>query len=126
MNAFASLLALLLLPLGAIAQDTGRPEPTELEALPPPDIDDEGVQEAPLPPKARAPGRDDAPSVTIRQEDDKLIEEYTQAGRLVMVRITPKNGPAYYLLDTDGDGELDRREDDLGSVGPVYWKLKEW
>lgn len=96
------------------------------DALPPPDIDDEGVTEAPVPPKARLPGQQGPPNVTIRREDDKIIEEYTQAGRVVMVRVTPKNAPPYYLLDTDGDGELDRREDDLGSVGPVYWKLQEW
>ena len=80
----------------------------------------------PLPPKV---GDDEAqiqPEVRIRQEDDRTVEEYVSNGRVYMVRITPTAGPAYYMIDTTGDGLLDLRHDRLDPVKPVYWKLIEW
>ena len=83
--------------------------------------------EAPLPEKIRA--ADDpsnAPAVTIRKhENGDTIEEYRENGRLTMVKITPPNGIPYTLLDTNGDGLLDRR-DSIGPVGPVYYTLYRW
>ncbi len=80
----------------------------------------------PIPPKV--PGEEIEPSVVIKEREGQRIEEYTQNGRVYMVKITPVKGPAYYYLDEDGDGELELRESDrkLNPVQPVYWKLKEW
>lgn len=79
-----------------------------------------------IPPKV--PGEEIEPTVTITEREGQRIEEYTQNGRVYMVKITPVKGPAYYYLDEDGDGELELRESDrkLNPVRPVYWKLKEW
>ncbi len=80
----------------------------------------------PIPPKV--PGEDVVPSVVITEQEGQRIEEYSQNGRVYMVKITPVKGPAYYYFDTDGDGQLELRESDrkLNPVQPVYWKLKEW
>jgi len=80
----------------------------------------------PIPPKV--PGEEIEPSVVITEREGQRIEEYIMNGRTYMVKITPVEGPAYYYLDEDGDGELELRESDrkLNPVQPVYWKLKEW
>lgn len=80
----------------------------------------------PIPPKV--PGEEFEPSVVITQREGQRIEEYSQNGRIYMVKIIPVKGPAYYYLDEDGDGQLELRESDrkLNPVQPVYWKLKKW
>lgn len=80
----------------------------------------------PIPPKV--PGEEIEPSVVITEREGQRIEEYTQNGRVYMIKITPIKGPAYYYLDEDGDGQLELRESDrkLNPVQPVYWKLVEW
>jgi hypothetical protein len=80
----------------------------------------------PLPPKITEEGVE--PSVVIRKEEDRLIEEYSIKGRVYMVKVTPKNAPPYYYLDEDGDGllELQPGDEALNPVRPAYWKVKEW
>ena len=80
----------------------------------------------PIPPKVV--GEEIEPSVVIRERKGERIEEYSQNGRVYMVKIVPVKGPAYYYLDEDGDGQLELRESDrkMNPVQPVYWKLKEW
>jgi len=80
----------------------------------------------PIPPKV--PGEQIEPSVVITEREGQRVEEYSQNGRVYMVKITPLKGPAYYYFDEDGDGQLELRESDrkLNPVQPVYWKLKEW
>lgn len=85
--------------------------------------------EAPIPEKIPAPDAEQlAPTVSIRSGDNgDLIEEYRQGNRVTMVRIKPKNGPAYMLLDSNGDGRLDKVDGESnGGVAPVYWTLYEW
>lgn len=80
----------------------------------------------PIPPKVT--NEQVEPSVVITEREGERIEEYSQNGRVYMVKITPVKGPAYYYLDEDGDGQLELRESDRqkGPVRPVYWKVKEW
>lgn len=80
----------------------------------------------PLPPKIRDSGEQIQPEVRIRREQDRTVEEYVSAGRVYMVRIQPAAGPAYYLIDSTGDGLLDLRHDRFDPVKPVYWKIFEW
>ena len=106
------------------------------EAPPPPPIPETDTPRAaptpvdpnnePLPPKIV--DEELEPTVTIRQEDGITYEEYRSDGRIYMIKVTPKNGFPYYLLDTDGDGDLETHSDDQRGqpVKPVYWKLKEW
>ena len=92
----------------------------------PPKIPQTVVQEGPLPPKVQDEQLE--PTVTIREEEDRRIEEYRLNGRIYMIKVTPKNGIPFYYIDTDGDGqlELDMDQQALNPVQPVYWKIKEW
>lgn len=83
--------------------------------------------EAPLPDKLTA--QDDpsqAPAVTINRRDNgDVVEEYRQNGQLYMVKVTPPNGISYTLMDTNGDGRMDKA-DGRGTVAPVYYTLYRW
>lgn len=47
------------------------------------------------------------PEVKIIQRKDKTVEEYRVNGRLYKIKIIPKIGPPYYLVDRNGDGSFD-------------------
>lgn len=84
---------------------------------------------APLPPTLPSQlqsGEALEPEVTIRKGEEEVIEEYRLGGRLYMVKITPSIGPAYYLIDSDGDGELDVREDEITNSAVPQWVLFSW
>jgi hypothetical protein len=49
------------------------------------------------------------PEVVIIQREDKTIEEYRVNGQLYMIKVIPKNAPPYFLLDNDGDGNMESR-----------------
>jgi hypothetical protein len=66
------------------------------------------------------------PEVTIRETDGKTIHEYRINGQLYMVKITPRKGPPYYLMDLDGDGEMDVREEDPARIVVPQWILFRW
>lgn len=67
------------------------------------------------------------PQVTIIQREDATIEEYRINGRLYMAKITPVVGPAYFLVDRDGDGQFESRVNDLYEDIPVpQWVLLRW
>jgi len=108
---------MMLLPGSLLAQeDLERPPP-----IPPVDTED-----VPIPPKVQ--DEQIEPTVTIREEEERMIEEYRLDGQIYMVKITPKGGVPYYYIDTDGDGklELDIDKSAMNPVQPVYWKIKEW
>ncbi|QNP39562.1 DUF2782 domain-containing protein [Lysobacter solisilvae (ex Woo and Kim 2020)] len=63
--------------------------------------------------------------VTTRMVDGDRIEEYRVQGQLQVVKVTPRRGKAYYLIDRNGDGRLDSSKGE-GPVSPVMWKLFEW
>lgn len=92
----------------------------------PPPLPPEDAADVPIPPKIQ--GEQIEPTVTIREEEDRRIEEYRINGQVYMVKITPLGGVPYYYIDTDGDGrlELDMDKQALNPVQPVYWKIKEW
>jgi len=115
--ALASISVALLLPTQLVAQE-------DLEKPPPiPPADGEDV---PIPPKVQ--DEQIEPTVTIRKEEDRMIEEYRYDGQVYMVKVTPTGGIPYYYIDTDGDGklELDVDQQALNPVQPVHWKIKEW
>jgi hypothetical protein len=125
--------------------------PPSASAPPPPGIDEKGVEASavapgnevesvkPTMPDTR-PVRDKASrmkdqtaseieassdSVTKRQEGDDTVEEYREKGKIRMVRIIPRKGPAQTYYDRNGDGRLDRNPVD-GPVSPVYFTIYEW
>jgi hypothetical protein len=66
------------------------------------------------------------PEVTIIRRKETLIEEYRNNGILYMVKITPKRGYPYYLIDSDGDGSLETRRNELDNPEVVQWRLFSW
>lgn len=66
------------------------------------------------------------PEVTIIKRKDATIEEFRVNGQLRYAKITPSKGPAYYMVDTDGDGLLDSRHNDLRNPPIQQWILFEW
>ncbi|WP_040260481.1 DUF2782 domain-containing protein [Pseudomonas massiliensis] len=72
---------------------------------------------------------DDAPSadpdVTIRQEGDKMIQEYRQNGFLYAVKVTPKHGKPYFLVRADGTSPNFIRSDQPDMLIP-QWEIFKW
>lgn len=67
------------------------------------------------------------PEVVITPRDDSRVKEYRVNGRLYMVEITPAKGPHYFLVDSDGDGRLDTRQNGpLTGVEVPRWTLLKW
>lgn len=67
------------------------------------------------------------PEVTIIQSEGKRIEEYRVNGQLYMIKVTPVKGPPYYIVDTDGDGTLETRRNDLApDMLTPQWILFRW
>lgn len=68
-----------------------------------------------------------APEVTITERGETTIEEYRVNGQLYMIKIIPKKGVPYYLVDSNGDGLMSQRFNDLkpGFLIPS-WVILRW
>ncbi len=84
------------------------------------------AEDIPVPPQPQPEDETLEPEVTIIESDDKTTYEYRINGRRYMVKIVPAKGPAYYLLDLDGDGEMDTREGDPSRIVVPQWVLFRW
>lgn len=94
------LLACLLLPAFASAQNDGEPP---AEAIDP-----------------------DA-QVTIQPSKQEVINEFRVNGQLYMICVNPTKGRTYCLVDADGDGNLETRKNDLSPDFLIpAWVLKRW
>ena len=67
-----------------------------------------------------------APELVIRYKDGAKIEEYRLNGQVRYAKITPSSGPAYYLIDSTGDGTFDQRSDQLVNPPIQQWLLYSW
>jgi hypothetical protein len=101
------LLTLLLSGLAVAAEPAARPP--ELKPVP------DG-----------APGPGDAPPVTIKQTGEGRVVEYRANGRLYMLKVTPKAGKPYYLIDQKGDGQFARQDSLDSGMRPPMWVIKEF
>ena len=72
-------------------------QPSKNEPLPPPPMmaDDSSVDE---------------PQITITKNSEMTVEEFRTNGKLYMIKVTPKLGKPYYLVDDRGDGKFARQE----------------
>jgi len=67
------------------------------------------------------------PEVRLKDYENRSVEEYRINGNLYMVKIKPKFGPAYYLVDDTGTGELDLRRTASGrDIVIPRWTLLTW
>ncbi len=63
---------------------------------------------------------------TIIETGQETLYEYRVNGVRYMIKVQPKGAPAYYLLDSDGDGTLDVREDSPTDISVPRWVLFSW
>lgn len=107
----------LILFLFASGPALAEPAPEELAPVPEP-------PELPMPIQS---GEEMAPDITITRKGRDMIHEYRRNGKLVMIKVQPDVGPPYYMLDTNGDGEMDVKKNDLDKNTNVnQWILFEW
>ncbi len=109
------LIILLFLSGFSVSTFAGQSLPDNLEALPPPTLNpstDEAL--------------DDEPAVTISKQTDLTIEEFRSNGKLYMIKVTPKIGPPYYLVDDRGDGKFARQESLDSGFRPPRWIVKKF
>lgn len=67
------------------------------------------------------------PEVRIVEPGGELIEEFRSGGRVYMIKITPKKGRPYYLVDADGDGNLDsHRNENAPRLLIPSWVIFSW
>ena len=115
-SAMRSRLFVALLLASGLAWSQDAAKPAGLEPIPdgPPDA----AEERNVP----------APEVTIRQRGAQgSVEEYRMGGVLYMVNVNPAKGSSYYLVDTDGDGNMETRYNDLQSnLAIPAWVLLRW
>ena len=105
----AIFLALLLTPGFAVAADIAAPVD-----LPPPPTDSLN-------------GEAPEPEVRIIRRPQETVEEYRVGGALYMIKVTPKQGAAYYLVDTDGDGNLETQRNALEPRMAIPgWVILRW
>ena len=102
---------LLLVGIFLFSTALAQNRPPKLEPLP----------EAPPPPPL--PSLVDEPAVRIPVQNQDQIEEVREGGRVVMLKVTPPNGPAYYLVDTSGNGNWMRRDALDDGVRVPMWPI---
>lgn len=92
-------------------------QPPELVPVPDP---------PPLPERVRS-GESLEPDVTIIRRARETVTEYRINGRLQAIRVEPDGAPAYYLVDTDGDGDLETRRNGYDSdILIPMWLILSW
>jgi hypothetical protein len=79
------------------------------------------VPEPPPPPAGLEPDPALEPQVTIIKRGTETVEEYRIGGKLYMIKVTPLNGPPFYMIDERGDGKFSRQESyDTGTRPPMW------
>jgi len=66
---------------------------------------------------------DDQPEVTITKQSEQTVEEYRMGGKLYMIKIIPKVGKPYYMVDDRGDGKFARQESLDSGFRPPLWVI---
>lgn len=64
-----------------------------------------------------------SPEVTIVKKPEQTVEEYRINGRLYMIKITPKFGVPYYLIDDLGDGNFSHHQNLDPGFRPPRWVI---
>jgi hypothetical protein len=95
------------------------PPPEDTAPLPVPEQPD-------IPPPVQS-GENLEPDITITRRGKDTIEEYRINGKLYMIKVQPSIGPPYYMIDKDGDGNMDVRKSDVTREMAVpSWVLFSW
>lgn len=102
---------LIVVLLSAVAMSVAaQTRPPKLEPIPEPPPAPAGVLNESL-----------EPQVTIVKRGEDKVEEFRMNGKLYMLKVTPPQGIAYYLLDNNGDGSWVRQDSrDSGLRVPMW------
>jgi hypothetical protein len=122
----ASLLILAVLMAPALAAEPAangvkKQAPTSSVPAPPPPPENYNPPAAPELPDAGQP----EPEVTITTKGTEIHEEYRLNGRLYMIKVVPKKGKPYYLIDQEGSGQF-RRSDFESRIAIPNWVIKRF
>jgi hypothetical protein len=95
-----------------------------------PALTEEREDVVPVPNPPPLPEQSDAiePEIKIIQKKEVMIEEYRLNGKLYQIKVIPKIGFPYYLVDIDGDGSFESHfEGPVGSDMLIpSWVLFRW
>ena len=86
----------------------------------------EPIPEPPPPPAGYEPDPELEPQVTIITRGEEKVEEYRVRGRLVMIKVTPRHGRPYFLIDQRGDGTMVRQESFDSGLRVPQWLIREF
>jgi hypothetical protein len=112
-------LVFMLAALAATVTWAIEPPPEDTAPLPVPEQPD-------IPPPVQS-GENLEPDITITRRGKDTIEEYRINGKLYMIKVQPSIGPPYYMIDKDGDGNMDVRKSDVTREMAVpSWVLFSW
>ena len=115
---------LALLCIGLLATPPLMAE--EAAVSPPPEQTAPG--DAPPPPPAPSDEQEAIePEVTIIRTEERTVEEYRINGQLYMIKVTPSKGVPYYLVDADGNGDLETQRSELDpKILVPSWVILRW
>ena len=105
--------------LAAEAPKQGAPKPSAEAPPPPPPASGTPAS------SASEPETGLEPEITITTRGELTYEEYRVHGKLYMIKVTPKHGKPYYLIDHEGSGQL-RRSDLEPTISIPNWVIKTW
>ncbi len=63
------------------------------------------------------------PEITIREGKDEMIEEYRVNGELYMIKITPRIGKPYYLLNRRRAARMTHPGDMESGISVPMWEI---
>jgi len=107
------LIAALLLAVASPIIAQGETPPPELQPLPEPPPPPPGYEQEPAL----------EPQVTILKRGEDTVEEYRINGHLYMVKVTPRHGTPYYLIDREGSGVFHRQDSLSTDIRPPMWVI---
>jgi hypothetical protein len=122
MTRLALLTVLMLSSLAVRAEDPPEPVP-DVPPPPPMPLPDA----SPPPPSGLSEEEELQPEVKITKRGEDIIYEYRVNNQLYMVKIVPRIGYPYYLVDQDGDGSLESRYSNLEpNLRVPSWIIYRW
>lgn len=123
MKIMTRLVLLTLLMLLCLAVRAEYPQEPVPDAPPPPPLPDA----SPPPPSGLSEEEELQPEVKITKRGEDIIYEYRINNQLYMVKIVPRLGYPYYLVDQDGDGSLESRYSNLEpNLLVPRWIIYRW
>lgn len=119
-----TLLLFSILWLGTVSAQSNQSNKSDATPPPPPppDLINKSESEMPeLPDLGEDPSME--PQVTIKKGDEETIEEYRVNGQLYMIKVIPRIGKPYFLLNKRSPvGEVHRGDMESGVSVPM-WQL---